>query len=807
LIREQGKEMNMNRRHMHAIACVVLTALISSLLMSGVSLSDSDGELSPAMDVVIASDPTLPRSFSLSVPLFASGSAWNQAATEADVLSESMQQILVTYRVLRGDTTDLRPPGPPPTTWPFMYVNYDEYTMPVFRAGAGEQSVLICDYEGNLWWPGPKFGVDREGGPVTVPPPASTVLPAGPEGTDSDGHVVLYHPDTSSEYDYWQATTVRDAECASSGAGFPGDTILEAGAIDFFDVRGYGANPDTYSSARATGPPLLAGLLLPEDVESGAIEHALAFAIPGPRNTSADPSEPLSSDYFYPASTTETGFYNTNSHALAAGQRIRLKQTLVDDGGDPLDENQLVSITRMFLTALRTYGAYLVDNSGGFTFYAEDIHTAVLHLTEDEVNALIGQPPGTPLPAGKTKWQIAIEKLNEELEQIPFAYGPWQEGQDPAEAQIEASNFEVVEPATRPVTGTSMVYLPLALNSLIPAPPSTRTPKLIFIHHSTGENWLADWDGGLGVALRDNNYFVSDTNYDWGPADADVGDGTIGDHTDIGHWYNWFVGPHRDTYLGALYAEYRDHSYNYSRLDDPDPGRENEIIMFKSCFPNSGLEGSRDDPPTSGDNPLRGQDVGSEHHTVANAKGIYNDLLAYFRTRQDKLFVVITAPPLVENSTDATQAANARAFNDWLVNDWLDGYSHNNVAVFDFYNVLTSNGGDADTNDLGQGTGNHHRWWNGAVQHIQTVDNDYSAYGSDEWDSHPTAAGNQKAGAEFVPLLNLFYQRWQSSATVSTREPGGLDAADNSSGARFPGWTVGRRNPTPRPYALHHRAQ
>jgi len=102
----------------------------------------------------------------------------------------------------------------------------------------------------------------------------------------------------------------------------------------------------------------------------------------------------------------------------------------------------------MFLTALRTCGAYLVDNAGGLAFYAEDIHTADLNLSDDEVNTLIGQPPGTPLPEGKTKWQIVIEKLNEELEQIPIAYGPWIEGQDPATATIETSNFEVVEPAT-----------------------------------------------------------------------------------------------------------------------------------------------------------------------------------------------------------------------------------------------------------------------------------------------------------------------------------------------------------------------
>ena len=286
------------------------------------------------------------RDFTLPTPLFAPDSAWNQTTNQAAVLPESDQQILTTYRVLRGDTTSLYPPGPPPTTWPFMDVNYDEYTMPVFRAGAGQQSVLICDYEGNLWWPGPKWSIEQEGGPVPVPAPAGTVRPAGPQGAYSDGHVVLYHPDSFMAYDFWQATTVRDGQCQSQGGGLTGTTILEAGAVDFFDVRGPGANPDRYSSARAVGTPLLAGLIVPEDVESGAISHALAFAIPGLRNLSDDPFEPLSSDYFHPASTTETDFYNTDPHALAAGQRIRLRQTVVDDGGDPIDEeNQLAPIT------------------------------------------------------------------------------------------------------------------------------------------------------------------------------------------------------------------------------------------------------------------------------------------------------------------------------------------------------------------------------------------------------------------------------------------------------------------------------
>ncbi|MBN1994770.1 MAG: hypothetical protein JW953_18885 [Anaerolineae bacterium] len=280
--------------------------------------------------------------------------------------------------------------------------------------------------------------------------------------------------------------------------------------------------------------------------------------------------------------------------------------------------------------------------------------------------------------------------------------------------------------------------------------PPAEPVKLIFIHHSCGENWLADYSGGLGLALQNNNYFVSDTNYGWGP------DG-IGDRTDIGYWWDWFRGPSRDTYLNALYAESSRQGDYYSRSLG-DPGGENQIIMFKSCFPNSYLEGGPGDAPTGGDNPLRGQEVWSGMHTVANAKGIYNDILEYFATRQDKLFIAVTAPPLMDGETDPAHAANARAFNNWLVNDWLAGYPHSNVAVFDFYNVLTSNGGDFYTNDAGQENGNHHRIWNGAVQHLQTVGNDLSAY--PDGDSHPTPAGNQKATAEFIPLLNYYYNRW-----------------------------------------------
>jgi hypothetical protein len=285
-----------------------------------------------------------------------------------------------------------------------------------------------------------------------------------------------------------------------------------------------------------------------------------------------------------------------------------------------------------------------------------------------------------------------------------------------------------------------------------PDPPSAPV-KLIFIHHSTGESWLADASGGLALELRRNNYFVSDTNYGWGPDD-------IGSRTDIGHWWSWFRGPSSSTYLSALYRESRRHSNGYSRLAT-DPGGPNEIVMFKSCFPNSILRDDGAPVPAIADNPLKGLAWGGgpgwEAYTLANAKGIYRDLLEYFGAHPEKLFVAVVAPPVI---TEATP--DGRKLADWLVDHWLQdaGYDVGNVMVFDLYNVLTSKTGGG-ASDVGLASGNHHRLWDGAVQHKTNDGADRLAYPTSASDSHPTAAGLQKATAEFVPLLNAAYNAWR----------------------------------------------
>jgi len=292
-------------------------------------------------------------------------------------------------------------------------------------------------------------------------------------------------------------------------------------------------------------------------------------------------------------------------------------------------------------------------------------------------------------------------------------------------------------------------------------PPATPV-RLVFVHHSCGDNWLTTGNGNLGNTLDANNYYVRDTYYGWNATQ----NASIGDLTDLGHWYTWFCDttiqgngiPRRDNIMASLYTTNNKHASYTTSVGDP--GGENTIIMFKSCYPNSDVKSDNAHPPQD----LYGQAYDSDAHTLSNCKEIYRQLLAYFKMRHDKMFVVITAPPRMQSETTPTYAANARTLNNWITRDWLSegGWENRNVYVFDFYNVLT------DPN-------NHHRVNGGAVEHIASYGDNYSAYATG--DSHPSATGNQKATGEFVPLLNYFYNTWRASPLAVSFQPAGATAA------------------------------
>ncbi len=253
------------------------------------------------------------------------------------------------------------------------------------------------------------------------------------------------------------------------------------------------------------------------------------------------------------------------------------------------------------------------------------------------------------------------------------------------------------------------------LNTSAPA----STVKMIFIHHSTGGHWLQSDYGNLGLYLNANNFYVTETDYGWqaGAVPDGCGNTQIGDRTDTPDWPCWF----NSTVMPYVFANHLNSAYTNNIYNPP---AENEIVMFKSCYPMS--------------------DVGD---FISDEKAIYNSLLAYFASRSDKLFILIIPPPRQTLPTPAL----TRELANWLAdrnNGWLKNYSPRNVYAYDYYNVLTH-------------PDNHHRINGGYEEHVVNNGSNTLYYISSPGDDHPSAEGQQKATSEFIHLLKGWYNKWK----------------------------------------------
>lgn len=275
------------------------------------------------------------------------------------------------------------------------------------------------------------------------------------------------------------------------------------------------------------------------------------------------------------------------------------------------------------------------------------------------------------------------------------------------------------------------------LTAFSAAPPKTPL-RLLFIHHSVGGALLADpgaesavgdciWkthpNGGSGRSLLvKNGYEVHEASYG----------SELGEATDRFDWVPKF----RDKMDKVLACDLNDR-----RLPD---GRRNEIVVFKSCFPNNELVGEGTAP---------GNASGPEM-TVWNAKAAMIALRDELEKHPETLFVYVTTPPLAHDvasepawkwlakeilrkphAAEKLEKAGplAREVNSWIVAEdgWLAGYKGKNIVVFDYYDILTDRGA---SNFLRYPTGNG-------------------------TNSHPSREGNEHAAAELVSFVNRAVRR------------------------------------------------
>jgi hypothetical protein len=186
--------------------------------------------------------------------------------------------------------------------------------------------------------------------------------------------------------------------------------------------------------------------------------------------------------------------------------------------------------------------------------------------------------------------------------------------------------------------------------------------NIIFLHHSVGANLIEQSDirerltrAGFYFWDHDyNGYGLHDpagkpTGYSYNvPDDNTDPDGLAQIFAQPAHGQPW------NTFSGLL---------------------QHEVIAFKSCFP--------------------ANDITSDQK-LEQYKTYYLSMRDVMDRHPDKVFIVITPPPLNPAETNAQIAARARAFANWLKSDeYRKG--HPNIFTFDLFGYLA--GDDRATSD------------------------------------------------------------------------------------------------------------
>jgi hypothetical protein len=170
---------------------------------------------------------------------------------------------------------------------------------------------------------------------IPIPPDARP-------SADSDARMIIIDKNTYAEYDFWRAQRL--------------ETGWTAGGVSAYNILWNGT--PTTSIARGSGIPSYAGLLRPWEIRQGRIEHALAF---GYTETNAEKC-------VFPASKTDGN--SLLPFAIPEGARLQLDPSLTDAD---LDKMGLDRAGKIIARALQEYGMILVDTSGTFKIYVEDL--------------------------------------------------------------------------------------------------------------------------------------------------------------------------------------------------------------------------------------------------------------------------------------------------------------------------------------------------------------------------------------------------------------------------------------------------
>jgi len=236
-------------------------------------------------------------------PMFPADNVWNTPIAQLPVDTRSNA-----YVASIGDTAGLHPDFGS-GTWDGGPIGIPYNIV----SGSPPKVPVTFDYAG-----------ESDSGPYPIP--SSPVLEYG-----SDHHLLIVDQDDCTLYEMWDTRQENGAWHAGSGA--------------IFNLRSNMLRPAGWTSSDAAGLPVLPGLARCEELEAGAIHHALRFT-----------AQRTQRKFIWPARHYASSITDLNVPPM--GQRFRLKAGF--------DISTYSPQTQIILTALKTYGMFLADNGSNW---------------------------------------------------------------------------------------------------------------------------------------------------------------------------------------------------------------------------------------------------------------------------------------------------------------------------------------------------------------------------------------------------------------------------------------------------------
>ncbi|MDP4032966.1 MAG: hypothetical protein Q8P60_08995 [Pseudorhodobacter sp.] len=209
-------------------------------------------------------------------------------------------------------------------------LGFDDYTYPVYYVSDATGMFPV-----RTAWPSNLNGVNIPWNPAWRAAPGK------------DAQIILLDPVNGREWDLFQVRFAKNTVIATNANRVPGD----------YRTRTIG-----YPPSRGAGIPYLAMLVRPAEIAAGKIEHALSMPIRNP-----------SGEYFVPPATKLE--HATGKPGIPQGMRFALNVTEAEIQAWAARFGSTSNQTRrsavVIARALRDYGWFITDTSGGATFQFE----------------------------------------------------------------------------------------------------------------------------------------------------------------------------------------------------------------------------------------------------------------------------------------------------------------------------------------------------------------------------------------------------------------------------------------------------